>query len=493
VFRPCILIYLAFSFIWCLNGAAADQVVSIPVLPELSTSRQPIDNRLLDVSLLEDGERRNVVALLAPIFGGLRQGAYSTDRNSPGVIVVLLDAFNPTFPTSEERKAAAEKLIRSIGPESPVAIYLVDPELHVIQDFADTNGRSQLLIRQESAGNIKKALKAFDARPTNRNAVHGLPVTNIQDFQLATLESIATHVADLPGKKALIWFCETSGFSIENMAPSSALYSPMVLLLRALQASEMSIYSNDCFGRHLTPRWTPPEFGAVDMTRLHPNPPKYKAPKKPYLEQFAEFTGGRFYYGTDQLNAAISEASEDVKNSYRLKWQPRQEHNDRLLHVVQLTSSNPNIHMRYLHSYIDGFESMSLQDRLRAAERSLQTPLTAKEITVHAQIGDVQADGQRKVSVSFGPEHIRLSRSGGIYRGLLDVIYAFFDSGGHRMGELGPRNEVRLNVPEGKLNSFLNEKHEMTTSLTIPEESVKLRIVVRDAASGALGSTTVSL
>jgi hypothetical protein len=281
MFGKCLLSCLLVGISWSTHGAVPDDTVSTPVLPELSTSRSSTGSKSLEISLLQDGKLRHVVALLPPAIGALQQ------RSTPdasvdvptGSIVVLLDAFNPTFPTSEQRRAAAEKLLRRIDSESPIAVYVADPELHVIRDFVEKSGRSQRFTRQVSRDEVKAALRTFDARPTNGHLVHELHIADIQNFQLSTLESIASHVADLPGKKALIWFCQTSGFSIEDMRPSSSLYIPMVLLLRALQASDMSIYSIDCFGRHLPPRWTPPEFGAVDMTGLHPSAPKYGLPK----------------------------------------------------------------------------------------------------------------------------------------------------------------------------------------------------------------------
>lgn len=409
-----------------------------------------------------------------------------------GAIVVLLDAFNPTFPTSEERKAAAEKLLRKLDSESPIAVYVADPELHIIRDFIGDNGRSQRFTRQVSRDEMKTALKAFEAKPTNGHLVHELHITDIQNFQLATLESIATHVADLPGKKALIWFCQASGFAIERMQPSSSLYIPMVLMLRALQASDMSIYSIDCFGRHLPPRWTPPEFGAVDMTRILPSAPKFKRPQKPYMDQFAEFTGGRAYYGMQQLETAIADASADLKHSYRLKWQPGTDRREQLLHFVRLTSSEPDVQLRYLHSYVDGLATMSREDRLKAAERALDTPLAAREIIVDAHVRYAPQNTGPAVVVSFAPEHIRLRKTNGAYTGLLDVIYAFFDTTGKRISA-GERSEVRLNITEDKRTAFLSDEQKIESALTVPAGATKLRVVVRDANSGALGSVTVSL
>jgi VWFA-related protein len=476
---------------------SADDTVSMPVLPEVTVSKAAVADEPLHISLTEDGERRDVRGLIPPLIRTLHQRGVTraSDIQPAGAIVVLLDAFNATFPSSQERKAAAEKLIRKIGPESSIAIYLTDPELHIIRDFVSDKGRSQRFTQEAAPDEVKKALKTFDVRlETNRHIAHELHVGDIQNFQLATLESIATHVADLPGKKALIWFCEASGFSIDKLQPSSPLFIPLLSLLRALQTSEMSIYPINCFGHHLRPPWKPPEFGVMDMGRLQPPAPKAKVPKRPYFEQFAEFTGGRFYYGNDQLTTAITEASEDLKNSYFLRWQPDEKNDDdHPLHFIQLTSSQASIRLRYLHSYIDGLSGMSKEDRLNAAERAFETPLQAREIIVNAQINDAQQEAQQKrIVVNFVPEHVRLRKLNGVYSGLLDVIYAFFDSSGQRVNA-GERSEVRLSIEENKLKSFLGAEHKIENVLTIPRGAVKIRVVVRDAASGALGSAAISL
>ena len=118
-------------------------------------------------------------------------------------------------------------------------------------------------------------------------------------------------------------------------------------------------------------------------------------------------------------------------------------------------------------------------------------PLDGNEIPLSVHLrGD--GEGASLASVQSNASRLPLRVQDGKARDLLDLVFVFYDAAGNRMKQ-GKHSIIRLMLQPADVSSFRQKEHSLQQQLSVPKEAKKLRVVLRDATSGAMGSTTLPL
>ncbi len=418
-----------------------------------------------DIAILEDGVEQTVASFCPS------ECRDSGDTNL-STVVVLLDAshfmphlgLRPSSPPpgaeTEPIKKAALNALRSFSRNPTVAFYSTRNELHVIRDIPQLDAPHTTSV-ELSPDDRKAAVKIFDPQlSSSPNAEVQLRLTEIMRFEFAELESIASHVAARPGRKALIWFCDETEF---HAPPEEGpLYYSWFAAMSAAQRSNLAVYPINCLQR-----------GTSRLSAA--------------LKNLAEWTGGRYYDKYTDLNKAIDQALSDSRSYYTASWQATHARAGPI-HRIAVHSKAPLI---YPHAVVEPVVPASEPQRLLEAEAGLSTPLSANAIRLNLAI-DRQTENAAIATLSIDPSTVTLKANNGTYTGLLDMIYAYYGAAGDRI-TAGRHDTVALNIKASELTNFLNHSSSISQPLTIPHSAVSLRVVIRDANSGALGSITANL
>jgi len=459
-------------------------------------------------------------------FSDLPQYGATAPRS---VTVVLLDNLNTLYGSEAESKYETSpswledlalrnaknhliEFIQQLQPQDRVAIYGLGHSLHVLCDF--TSDREQLLT----------ILKNYDARSiTNRGVVE--PGNHIMDFPghgsrsadilrpagdfengassrlagganadrgaqtMAALQAIASHVANIPGRKNLVWLTANLPFSGAAMAhalspANTAVYpvdargllarSPMALadIPGTADADDVSGASGHMDNM---PAQSPQPIGIATMQKL------------------ADETGGQAFVNTNDITGAIRKAVEDSEVTYTLGFYINGDSLDGKLHELKVESKRKGLTIRYPKGYFafPDTEATKNEDQFRLVSAVL-SPIESSSIPVKATVERVnQPPHSLRVLCTIDAHNLRLVQSGGLRKGSVEVYIVEQDQTGKVVLQSG--KTFTLQFPEKQYDALLKSGILFHEFVQPHADVTTLRVLVEDPSTSELGSVIIPL
>jgi VWFA-related protein len=394
-------------------------------------------------------------------------------------------------------KAHLIEFIKILDPRDRVAIYGLSGNLHVLADF--TNDRDRLLA----------ILKNYDATSrTNRDEVEpgkwhtpvpgafnglldaetlqGAAVTNERRAAatMSALQSIAAHVANIPGRKNLVWLTANLPFS-------------GVALARILGPAQIAAYPVD--GRALLTRKTPETGDEIDDQLAgvlgKGMPAQSSAPIGiDTMQQLADETGGRAFVNTNDLTGAIRDAVEDSAVTYTLGFYIDSSSLDGKFHELKVQVHHPGLSLRYPKGYFALKDAPATQDeRHNNFLTAVKSPLDSSAIPLQIQVSRVNQPTPNSLSLSgsIGIHDLHLAQSGEIRIGALDITVIEQDLAGKVLKESA--NRINLRFTEKQYPAVLESGITFRKSVQPQAGATTLRVLVQDPSTAAIGSLIIPL
>ena len=450
-------------------------------------------------------------------FSDIPQYGASTPRS---ITIVLLDNLNTLYgsaPTVFEdtpywmedhalanAKAHLLEYLRNLGQQDRVALYGLSDSLHVLCDF--TSDRSRLLsivenydprsrtsreivepgathLPQQPSDGVPPPIDAASMEHAgNANAVRATTT-------LAALKAIADHVANIPGRKNLVWLTANLPFSGEAMA---AVLSP----------AQIAAYPVD--GRGLLPRSAMFGSGGVDAAQpglasqisgAFDEPARTMEPIGiDTMQRLAELTGGRAYVNGNDLTGAIREAVGDAAVLYSLGFYIDAHSADGKFHELKVQVKREGLTIRYPKGYLAAKDAPPTKDQnWKTVVTAVQNPIESSVIPLQAKVDRVNQPlpNSLKLSCSIDIHNLRLAQNGDLHKGAVSVYVLQQDAAGKVLGQWTKTYDLQLSdkqyaalIKSGMpFNQDVQPKAGVTT----------LRILVQDPATAEIGSLIIPL
>ena len=474
------------------------QTISVFTAESAAPARQP-------------GSSQPMPQALAPnTFSDLPQ--HGTDKPR-SVTIVLLDNLNTLSGNGHEgyetspwwmedlalanAKAHLIEFIKTLDPKDRVAIYGLRESLHVLCDF--TSDRDRLLA----------IVKNYDTTSrTNRDEVEPgkwhtpvpgefNPLLDAQVLQLSAitnerraaatmsaLQSIASHVANIPGRKNLVWLTANLPFS-------------GIALARILSPAQIAAYPVD--GRALLTRGTPGNEWEIDdqlsgvlglgMPAQSPEPIGIDT-----MQKLADETGGRAFVNTNDLTSAIRDAVEDSAVTYTLGFYINSDTLDGEFHELKVKVARSGLNVRYPKGYFALNDAPATQDeRHNHFLAALRSPLDSSSIPVQVRVARVEEPLPHCLSL-FGLidiHSVRLEQKGGLRKGAVEVATIEQDETGKILRQSASR--INLNFKEAQYLAILKSGFTFHQFVQPQAGVTTLRIFVEDPSTAQLGSLIIPL
>ncbi|HEY6386651.1 MAG TPA: VWA domain-containing protein [Candidatus Acidoferrum sp.] len=472
----------------------------------------------------------------APLLPDTYSNRLSEQANvSASVTVMLLDALNTEFADQALTRKQVLKFLGHLRPQDRVALYWLGNNLYVLNDFTSdvaslrgalgrsagesnrdlaqsnldylsTNSPNSSLPAGIPAGQTSSRAafrSAFDQRVANESTKNRVRLTT------AALIAIADHLGSLAGRKNLIWVSGTLPFSLgqekfdlnwANDTGGGSFAGEIARAAQALTDAGVAVYPVDArglMGNGLTAAGDyseapPPEFSGEGDEHL---PSRVAPGNLETMKVLAERTGGKAFYGSNNLSEAIRYAIDDARLTYTLGFYPASAKWDGTFHSLKVRVNIPGVEVRSRTGYFARPDSAppppkSVQAIISQTAIS-QLDATGIGLRIHIQPASEAGEQAVNVDLHLDPHDLDLEQNNGLWTGTLQTVFLELNSRGEI---IQVRDEsLQLKLPQNVYEQTLNNGLKNTKHVRILPGATQLCVVLRDPSNGNIGSLSVPL
>jgi VWFA-related protein len=451
-----------------------------------------------DFTLLDNGKPQKIALFSVnssqtpgPAYVPLPAGAVSNRLEElPNATVLLIDQKNTAQIDQAFAIRRIARFLQTRRTPDRLGIYTFGSEgsLQVLQEITDDTE----LVRR-AAGSLKpRGPHDKDREPNDR-----VPPDRVMDTK-HVLEAIARHLANVPGRKSLVWV--TTSFPLlpqGNPQPDFDVRSPMDEAARALNDANVGLYAVDARGL----------VGALSGTTAISNA-EFGGPQSPAqlalqmhagggflsgtdtMSRLAELTGGLVLYNANAIEDSIREALDDSELTYTLGFYAAREEQrgaSLKLHKLRVEVARGGVKLRYRDKYFASPTLSEASDRPTLAEL-LKGPLDATQLELVTEtMPDRARPGFWQVRASIDLHDVHLENQNHSWVGAVDVSFLM-------EGSQTARTVTRkVEIPDAQLSAALDQGIAVDDSIALGELRGVLHVVAQDRATGAAGTVRVPI
>ncbi len=205
------------------------------------------------------------------------------------------------------------------------------------------------------------------------------------------------------------------------------------------------------------------------------------------LDLFAQLTGGRPDGGKD-IAAAVRQAVSDMRTSYQIGYYPPEGNWDDKLHKLRVTCSRKGVRIQTKASYYAWHEPAGARSQ-EAINSAARTTFDAAEIGLRGSMSlDSKAPNRVHLDAHIDARDLVLAQVPDGYRGELRVALIGYTAGQAIPGHMVPMD---LHLNQQEYEKTLQEGVHVAQDVAVPNDVEKVRLVVYDRGSTAIGSLTI--
>ena len=453
------------------------------------------------------------------------------DWNSAGtsVTIIVIDALNTKWTDQAFVRQQLLRFLRGIRPGDFVALYnLGRGGFRVLYDF--TTDASELVSTvnawKGSPGHSRSALEQWlSGEDKSYMLAQGDSYTGgAAEWMVDALGHIADHLAGIPCRKNLIWISgafpaiEWSGLA-EISASTTATSDPSSLngaysyraemneAMYRLNRAGVAVYPIDPGG--LGGDGATPEASEVNPHCFNPmgcNFAVTKGEKEQVtrsvtrldeharlqaMDEVAAHTGGRAFYGSNDILGAIRSVYSDGDVTYTIGFYPADLKYDGKFHPLKLKlRKRRGVTLRYQTGYLDAAVAPSSAERRRSdIEVAGWSPLQGTAIPLTCRLE--RTGGQARIRTAIDTANLSLHQSGRSWAGSVDVAIIQRDKQGRHRDET--KKTVSFELAGGADGAPVRRSVPWSADVTLQPGTASIYVIVRDVNTGNLGSVVIGL
>ena len=443
-----------------LAAFAQERLINLHVVA-LDRNDRPVANLTADDFTIQEQGMAQRIALFRNVdLKGATEAPLGpqefSNRSGPApasATVVLFDLLN----RMDERLARTQltKAIANLRPEEPVYFYILIG--HGLLTVRGVPAQDQTA----AAGPMTaEQFEAAFARAKQLNIDYEGP--DLVEMTYQALQSLASRLAGMPGRKSIVWISSGIPTSIESPQPgySRDYAASENRLTAALQRGNVAIYPVGDSRR---------QIGSANMGML---------------TEIADRSGGRAHMDMD-VASALKQALDDSRSSYTLGFSPKLW--DGKYHKLRVSCTRAGLRLLAPDGY---YAAAGDQDEARLIYAAKASPVDAAEIGIRASVG---ASAKNTLGTRFAIRiqtgDLQLMSSDAGFSGDVSVTLVAYDAAGK--ASILKQSGYPFRMTAEQHRDALQNGTKVSPDLALNDDVRKVRIIVCDRLSGAVGSLTV--
>ena len=430
------------------------------------------------------GCRRRLAAKAEPI-----------DLKNRRLIVLLFDS-SSMQPEELERaiESGHDYLTKRLTPADLVAIASVGSTLQIVQDF--TADRATLAAALDRFSGVDTVGFQEGAALTGEETDADGFVADESEFnifntdrRLAAIEQLSDTLAPIQQKKSIVYF--SSGVTQRGEDNQVQLRAAID---RAVKAN-VSIYPVDTRGltaivpggsaSQASGRGGASMFSGRGVSRQFDS----QAASQDTLVALANDTGGKAFLDTNDFGAVYTKVIADTSAYYLIGYSSTNPARDGRFRRIKVRLQKSGLKVEHRNGYYAtrDFLHSGKQDREQQLQDQLMTDLSSTDLTVWMSTSFFRLSDDRfyvPVSIAVPGSEIPFAQASAQDRATIDVIGLMRDTEQRPVGRL--RDTVKVAVQQTQDVKRKTVQYE--TGFTLPPGRYRLKVVLRENQSGAVGS-----
>ena len=397
------------------------------------------------------------------------------------------------------------KFLGTLRPGQQVALYALRADgVIVIHDLTDDSAALLAAARTIGAGQLKSKISPVGVKPetaqTAENWVVSARKTELtedlrRELVKEAFQGIAQHLQGNPARKNLVWISPifltlVTGFDpalmaaerdainpipgamlpVPQFANPESYYDQLRALARQMSNANISLYPMDAKGLMT---------GSVINLRGERN----------FMDLLASETGGRAFYDTNTLDEDLRDVVEEGRVAYLLGYYPGDSAWDGKYHHVNVSLRRKGLSVLCRKGYYAA-DKPRPEDSDTALRDAANGILEWSGIAVTLNVSSNPLEWfEQEVVVKLDTQEIYFAYTDGRWRANLDVAFVQLANDGRVME--GIKDHLDLALFAESYSDAATQGWFYPKTLDIDPKAEKLRVVVRDLATGALGSVSV--
>jgi VWFA-related protein len=316
--------------------------------------------------------------------------------------------------------------------------------------------------------------------------------------------TIALSLSGMPGRKALIWV--TGGFPFYMDSPSavpggylSALY---YRAMQAMNEAEISVYPVDAKGLvtyqsdsvlHSTSNTGLGGFGGPSSSRQLSNRSWLQNSTNDTLKDFAEMTGGRAFYNTNDLATSFRLAADDSSSYYLLGYYLDTKNTKAGWRQLKVKIDKPGTQVRSRNGFfVTGATADPEVSRKLDMQFAFASPFESTGIPMTVSWEDATPSGDKKkvgFNVHLPATGLMIDQANNNHFSMDFSAIAFKKD--VNAGNIG--RTMQGNLPAGSMEKLKASGVNFKSDLELAPGDYMVRVVIRDNLSGRIGSVSAPL
>jgi VWFA-related protein len=441
---------------------------------------------------------------------------------------ILMDALNTSLYHQIQVRRDMILFLKNLPPDTPVAVFLLGHEVHVVQNFTtdpkllrsavDQARQPDSVLREENPqddANSPSVVMQNDLPNVPTNVIQSLQSFESQEYlelmdqrvseTADAMRAIAKYLGGYPGRKNLVWFSESFPIWIEPTADfgndpfiGSTTYNGKVReAADALTDAEVAVYPVDARALEGPAAYSAAN-GTVpsgDLGGALSREDSLRINSQATMEAVADETGGKTCKNTNDLAGCVQQALNEGSTYYELSYYPENIKWDGHFQKITVKTARKGVKLAYRRGYFAASTQMlansAQPDQLLKDACIDPLPTTWIDMTVEP-LAPNPTPGQpaeARYLLTISPTALSLAPLGGARQLSLRMAICEYDPKGEKF-QFFPQDLSRP-VTDAQLKSWQEHGIRSIFDYGAKPENPRLRFAVLDVPTGTTGSVDV--